>query len=495
MIGFIARVRQRCSASLPSWMGLVLAFLPALLSSRTAMAQVDAERLKPALTHDGWVNAEGSAVRYPDDPWEFGALLSYAHHPLIVADAGDDLVDPIVAGRLGLNLLGSVSLSRRLALGLMLPVFLQHGEASPSAGGIGDVRLAPKLEVLDDLESGVGLALAAELRLPTHGGDFSGGARAPEVIPKAILDHRFASGVRVGFNLGVIIRKDASFLNVTQGDEFAYAAALGYRLGGLAGKTEIGVELNGGVNLSDPGDEEVALEALGFLRRTISPDWEVKGGAGVGVLDGYGVPALRVFFAISFTPTSHDQDHDGVADSRDECDDYAEDRDGDEDADGCPEEDPDADRDGVSDADDQCPTEKETINGVADQDGCPDQGDRRVLFQDGEFVVLETIQFQTGSAEIHPDPNPLLEQVALTMRANPEIRHIRISGHTDDTGPRDFNMALSERRARAVKHYLVQHGVAPKRLTVRSYGPDRPLEASSDPTARAKNRRVEFVAE
>lgn len=486
-IGLMLVLRRR-RGSAPSLLVLLV-----LLGSRDVRAQVDAERFKPAATHDGWVNAEGSAVRHPDDAWEFGAWLNYAHDPLIIAD-DDGLVEPLVAGRASLDLLGSVSFSRRFALGLGLPVFAQHGDAA-SGAGVGDLRLVPKLELVDDVEDGLGMALAAELRAPTHGGDFSGGARSFAVFPKVILDHRFRGGVRIGANAGVILREDQSFLNVTQGDELAYAVAVAYRFGGPSGRTELGAELNGGVNLQRAGDEEVALEALGFLRHALSPDWQLSGGLGAGVLEGYGVPTWRVFIGASFTPTSHDRDSDGVVDSEDQCVEFAEDRDGVQDADGCPEEDPDGDHDGVADDDDECPTEKETINGRDDTDGCPDSGDRRVVFDDGEFVVLDTIRFNTGAAEIHPSAQSLLDQVALTLRAYPEIEHIRIEGHTDDTGPRELNMALSEQRALAVKHYLVRRGVSPRRLVVRSYGPDRPREQGKDNAARAKNRRVEFIVE
>jgi OmpA-OmpF porin, OOP family len=482
------RLRARRNAAL-----LTLGF--GLLASPSLRAQVEAERLEPAVTHDGWVNAEGSAVRDADDPWELGRSLSYAYHPLIIADGDGKLVDALIAGRLGLDLVGSVSFTDRFALGVGVPLFAQHGGDSLDRWGMGDLRVVPKLELLDDVEDGVGLAVAAELRPPTHSGDFSGGGRGLTVFPKVILDHRYPGGVRVGMNVGVLVREDQTFLNVTSGDELAYAVGLAYRFGGLAGKTEVGLELNGAVGLADPGDEEVALEALGFLRQAVGHEWQVQGGVGAGVLEGYGVPTWRIFLGATFTPTSHDADYDGISDGEDQCLEFAEDRDGVLDADGCPEEDPDKDRDGVSDEDDECPTTQETINGIEDEDGCPDAGERRVVFDDGEFVVLDTIRFEVGDSDIHPDAHSLLNQVALTLRANPEIEHVRIEGHTDDTGPREINMALSQRRALAVKHYLVQRGVSPKRLVLRSYGPDRPRETGKGNQARAKNRRVEFIIE
>jgi outer membrane protein OmpA-like peptidoglycan-associated protein len=470
--------------------------LLSLLLAPYAQAQVDAQRFKPAVTHDGFVNAEGTAVRHPDDRWDLGLWLNYAHNPLVAADANGNLRGSFVGGRLGFDAVASASLTRRLALGASLPLYvLQSGDANPSGAGIGDLRLVPKLELLSDLKSGVGLALLAEVRLPTHSGDFSGGQRALELVPKVALDHRFLSGVRVGFNLGVAVRSTSRFLNVDADDELAYAVALGYRFGGLSGKTEIGIELDGGIGLHEHDSEELPLEALGYLSHDLSPEWQIIGGPGVGVVAGYGVPTLRGFLGIRFTPTSHDQDQDGVSDAEDECPREPEDRDGIEDADGCPEEYPDSDHDGVADVYDKCPDAKETINGVDDDDGCPDSGDPRVVYGDGNFTVLDTIRFRTGSAEIDRESHPLLDQIALTLKANPEIEHMRVEGHTDDTGPRAFNMQLSEERAHSVRRYLIQRGVNPLRLRVRSYGPDRPKDEGNDEKARARNRRVEFVLE
>jgi outer membrane protein OmpA-like peptidoglycan-associated protein len=482
----------RRTRATPALTGLLLS----LLLAPSARAQVDAQRFKPAVTHDGFVNAEGTAVRHPDDRWDLGLWLNYAHNPLVAADANGDLSRSFVGERLGFDAVVSASLLRRLALGASLPLYvLQSGDANPSGAGIGDLRLVPKLELLSDLESGVGLALLAEVRVPTHSGDFSGGQRSLELVPKIALEHRFLSGVRVGFNLGVAVRSTSRFLNVDSDDELAYAAALGYRLGGLSGKTEIGIELDGGIGLHEHDREELPLEALGYLSHDLSSEWQILGGPGIGVIAGYGVPTLRGFFGVRFTPTSHDQDGDGVSDAEDECPRDPEDRDGIEDADGCPEEDPDFDHDGVADVFDKCPDAKETINGVDDEDGCPDSGDRRVTYEDGHFIVLDTIRFRTGSAEIDRESHPLLDQIALTLKANPEIEHMRVEGHTDDTGPRAFNMQLSEERAHSVRRYLIQRGVNPQRLRVRSYGPDRPKDEGNDEKARARNRRVEFVLE
>ena len=165
--------------------------LALLARAERAPAQVDAERLKPAVTYDGWVAAEGAAVRHPDDRWTFGAWLHYARNPLVIRNADGDLVQSFVSDRLGFDATVSLSLARRFAIGAALPLFvLQSGDVQPSSAGIGDLRLVPKLELLSDRTDGVGLGILAEVRLPTHSGDFSGGSGV-ELVPKVALDHRY----------------------------------------------------------------------------------------------------------------------------------------------------------------------------------------------------------------------------------------------------------------------------------------------------------------
>jgi outer membrane protein OmpA-like peptidoglycan-associated protein len=73
----------------------------------------------------------------------------------------------------------------------------------------------------------------------------------------------------------------------------------------------------------------------------------------------------------------------------------------------------------------------------------------------------------------------------------PDLK-VEIQGHTDDTGDRDHNLDLSQRRAESVKNYFVGKGVDEARLVAKGYGPDAPLIDKKTKSARAKNRRVEF---
>ncbi len=457
---------------------------------------IDVERFKPAVTHDGFVTAEGSAVRSTADPWEFGLFLNYAYNPLVVVNQDGEIVDQFVSGRLGFDVMASVTLWEPFAIGLDLPFYLaQTGDEDPSFAGLGDLRIVPKFRILDDREV-FGLGVIAELRVPTHVGDFSGGARNVVFVPRLVGDHRFGStGFRLGANAGAALREKTEFENVNALSEFVYAGAASYRIGGWDGMVAIGAEVNGGVGLTSVDLEELPLEGILFAKINPTDEWEISFGPGMGIVPGYGIPTFRAFAGVRYRPTSNDRDGDGIPDDEDKCPDTPEDRDGVEDADGCPEQDEvaDDDQDGIPNMDDQCPDQKETINGIQDEDGCPDGGPAKVIRKGDKLLILENVEFATGSAIIRTSSYSILNQVGLVLKANPDIKKLRIEGHTDSRGPREMNIVLSKARANSVRVYLVRRGIDSGRLVSEGYGPDRPLVKEVDEASLQKNRRVEFV--
>jgi peptidoglycan-associated lipoprotein len=78
------------------------------------------------------------------------------------------------------------------------------------------------------------------------------------------------------------------------------------------------------------------------------------------------------------------------------------------------------------------------------------------------------------------------------MNANPKMQ-IQIEGHTDERGSSEYNVALGQQRAASVKRYLTQHGIADGRITIISYGEERPAATGHDETSWSHNRRAEFV--
>jgi outer membrane protein OmpA-like peptidoglycan-associated protein len=110
----------------------------------------------------------------------------------------------------------------------------------------------------------------------------------------------------------------------------------------------------------------------------------------------------------------------------------------------------------------------------------------------GEIAVKGVIHFGTNNAEIKLDGQQLLDEVADVLIRNPQIKKIRIEGHTDNRGVPEKNMQLSKDRAAAVKAYLIKVGVDPLRLDSEGYGATQPLVPNLTPANRTKNRRVAF---
>jgi peptidoglycan-associated lipoprotein len=101
------------------------------------------------------------------------------------------------------------------------------------------------------------------------------------------------------------------------------------------------------------------------------------------------------------------------------------------------------------------------------------------------------INFDYDQATVRPADQATLDRKAVILVANPNVK-IRISGHADERGSDEYNLALANRRAAAAKRYLENKGVDGARLDVISYGEERPLNPGSDETAFAQNRRDEF---
>jgi outer membrane protein OmpA-like peptidoglycan-associated protein len=185
-------------------------------------------------------------------------------------------------------------------------------------------------------------------------------------------------------------------------------------------------------------------------------------------------------------PAPADRDGDGIPDQFDKCPDDPEDKDGIQDADGCPED--DADQDGVPDTKDACPREPGQPDPDPKKNGCP----KFIKLEGSSVRVLQQVHFQTGSANILPDSFPMLGEIVSLLKANPQIKKMRIEGHTDNRGAAAMNLDLSKRRAASVRTYLTQHGVEEGRLESEGYGLTRPIESNDTEEGRLANRRVEF---
>jgi outer membrane protein OmpA-like peptidoglycan-associated protein len=78
------------------------------------------------------------------------------------------------------------------------------------------------------------------------------------------------------------------------------------------------------------------------------------------------------------------------------------------------------------------------------------------------------------------------------MNDHPEIIKVEVQGHTDNQGPHNYNVTLSDGRAASVRKYLVDHGIKEDRIVSKGYGPDKPIADNGSEDGRAQNRRVEI---
>ena len=173
-----------------------------------------------------------------------------------------------------------------------------------------------------------------------------------------------------------------------------------------------------------------------------------------------------------------DTDHDGVYDDEDQCILTP----GPVENHGCPW--PDRDGDGVPDKDDKCPD----VFGVPENQGCPKLEKKEI---ETIKYAFENLEFETGKDIIRSHSFPSLTALAdlLIKKTN---YGLQIDGHTDNVGKDDMNQILSEKRAAAVRNFLIKKGVDGNKLESHGYGMTRPVADNATKEGRQKNRRVEM---
>jgi OOP family OmpA-OmpF porin len=196
---------------------------------------------------------------------------------------------------------------------------------------------------------------------------------------------------------------------------------------------------------------------------------------------------------VPVAPVVLDSDNDGVPDNLDKCPGtpagVAVDKDG------CP---LDSDNDGVYDYLDKCPG---TPAGVkVDKDGCPPPVVQEVKPQPRvEKEIIEKgrttlkVLFDTNKSVIKKGYFDDVDALAGVMKQYPDL-NVTIEGHTDNVGKDAYNKKLSQRRADAVKAYLVKKGIDANRLTAIGYGEEKPIADNATKAGQAQNRRVEAEA-
>lgn len=177
-----------------------------------------------------------------------------------------------------------------------------------------------------------------------------------------------------------------------------------------------------------------------------------------------------------------DKDGDTVLDKDDNCADVF----GAADNKGCPW--PDTDNDGVFDKDDNCPT----VAGLKELKGCAPEP----VLKNEEQKILDkafaSLEFASGNDVIKPKSLASLKELAVLMVQHSSTWMLKISGHTDNQGDAAKNLALSEKRSKAIKKYLVSKGVNANDVIVEWFGQTMPIADNATELGRQKNRRVEM---
>ena len=381
-----------------------------------------AERFQLSSSRDGILNVESATVR-SQGSWDVHLWMGDANDPLTLTTASDgERVGSLVKNRFGGELGGSMVVLPYLAVAIDLPLILAQDRDSTLGGvttmlddiggvGVGDLRISPKLRLLRRARSGVDLALRAQLTLPTGSTDNYRGENGLSLSPSAMLSSR-RGAMRWAVDLGYLMRRQTQVADLRVDDEVRLQLGGAYR---VARPAEVGATLS----VATAANDLFATAARNHSELSAGPSfevgsqWVVFAAAGLGLQNGYGTPDWRALAGLRIgrlgaesVSDESDGDRDRLFGAADQCPGDAEDYDGFQDTDGCPDvdndgdgvadvadrapmepedkdgfqdddgaPDPDNDGDGLADAGDQCPGERETQNGYQDGDGCPDQAD------------------------------------------------------------------------------------------------------------------------
>jgi OmpA-OmpF porin, OOP family len=338
--------------------------------------------------------------------WNVAAWVHYAQSPVVLRDPATGAVATRpLEHALGADLVAGIGLGDRAALGVDLPVFIwQDGTASLPATivsrgavtttGLGDMALYGKATIVSNDRQGVrvgpGLAALGALTFPT--GDRMGFMGDGSVTSSLLLLGEYGLGVGAArAALGYKLRTDRHTWptagdGLVFGDEIPWSVGIVLRPKAIAvaidadDHQEWEIALHGWLpagpvapfGLGNPGASSLSPVLLAVGDRISlghAGDTYVVWGGDFGLDQAAGVPAFRTVLSFGWAPRVRDRDADGIPDDLDECPDLPEDKDGIQDADGCPED--DADGDGIPDTVDACPTAKGAASDDPRMNGCP----------------------------------------------------------------------------------------------------------------------------
>lgn len=610
------RDRRRALRGLGAGAAMGLALAPGQAS---AQDDLDVQRFRPSLDSMTTLGVEDTQVLTTG--FDGGAYMNYAQDPLVYRplDGSGSVIQ--LVGPLFTTDLQALYTYKPVRIGIDIPL-VAYGSDLGGGASLGDLRLDAKYMFLDRQTLGYGLAVDARLSLPTGNpaaylGD---GAPTTQITVAGSAGKTLMATANLGFRSGPA----RTLSNLDWGNRLTWG------LGGAAPITDdltAFAELDGEIVLvkdtltNDAGTRYPGEWRVGARYRVLPRLLATVAGGG-GYTQGIGSPDARIVIGVSTaSPTKErvlndgDMDADGIPDVNDLCPNQAEDMNGKNDSDGCPDQGltpttitivdglgrklpgaaveltdgpesgryvlgngsftrsipagsytvhasasgyadvvdamtvPEAERyektmtmnaergylpltviahnvqgqpvdalvtvfgsgakfqtgpDGIGEqALKPGPTElsvwaegyqPERVKTVVEPNARVEVTLRptRVEVRDNEVIILDKVFFELDSSVLKAESIRILDDVAATLIAHPEIELIEVQGHTDDQGSDEYNIGLSQRRAETVRSYLIAQGVAGKRLLPKGFGENVPLQPGTSEEAREANRRVAF---
>lgn len=423
--------------------GVVLAVVlmtPAAAWARATSAS--ANTFIPAIDDSPYISTYGSQTL---QQWQFrtGAYFNYANDPLEVGLANVTrfgVIDHLFMG----DFFGSVGFTDWFEMGMNIPVALFEKfnniatGTSESTLRMGDIRLEGKFRLLDIDRHKIGIAVLPYITFPTGSGSRFVGNNSFAGGLKGILDAKLGSRVQTSLNLGYMARDRVVILNTEVDDMFTYG--LGVSVRAVKNWLDVIAEVYGSTNVTNffGREAEIPLEVDAGMRFNLpNPEGlQITAGGGVGLTFGYGTPDFRAIIGLSYLKPRRVE----------------------------------------------LPPPPPPPVDTAEVKRTPER-----------IVITKKIHFEFDKAVIRPISFRILDAVVDIMKQNPDIRKVRVEGHTDSKGSDAYNIKLSQRRSNAVRDYLIAHGVEADRLVAVGYGETRPVADNGTAEGRARNRRVEFT--
>jgi OOP family OmpA-OmpF porin len=342
--------------------------------------------------------AVGPGQTTPDGQAAFGLLVSWMSRPIglrMGSPDPDGVVTYLVEDAIDATYWTSLGVTDRLELSLAAPVtFFQSGAGLGAALGTGEQL--PRSTVRDPRfglayaviprpragnDDGLSLVARGEMAVPLGNEEGFGTASTTTFAPSVAAEYRYGI-VTVGSDIGARIRGESPFADAVWGSQMGVSTGASF-LVWQAAKMRVGAEayLLASLDSQPTGEPLTPSEWIAHVAAAPFLEGDVGFVAGGGTAIPWGgeaaltTPRFRFNLGVRYAPEGRDTDADGVLDRDDACPRELEDRDGFQDADGCP--DPDNDGDRIPDVRDRCRDQAETFDGFEDDDGCPDDDDDR----------------------------------------------------------------------------------------------------------------------